>query len=334
MPFEDEQSREGHESRLRTLRHRFDFPSRMCRSQKKTVRTLFRNPSEQDWSHQGLIPAYACVSDSLWEGLEPLTGALSPDLTPVRNLEVPPEVNVLSTDWTAEYKGDPYWSGVYAALRQDDPSVRPPAALEDFGLHRHRIRFERKQAVPKGLLQQVILACHPYVPGGFDKTLLMVDRKFYFHGLSRADLEAQVKTVCDTCAVCQQTKPRTGKQPGSVDHFPIPSDVFRTLSIDFVDLPETASGGVKYDYCMVVVCRLSDYVLPSPPPNVGWTVVKLLSSFWSVLFFSSDFRRAFLLIIRVLLLLRSLSICVHFQELNSIKALFITHPLMDVRTLQ
>ena len=269
MTLEDEQSRKVHESRLRALRHRFDFPSRMCRSQKKTVRTLFRNLSEQDWSHQGLIPAYACVSDSLWEGLEPLTGALSPNFTRVRSLTVPPEVNVLFTDWTAEYKADPYWSGVYAALRQDDPSVRPPAALEDFGLYRHRIRFKGKHAVPRGLLQQVILACHSYVHGGFDKTLLMVDRKFYFHGLSRADLEAQVKTVCDACAVCQQTKPRTGKQPGSVDHFPIPSDVFSSLSIDFVDLPEAESGGVKYDYCMVVVCRLSGYVLAIPTTKRG-----------------------------------------------------------------
>ena len=64
--------------------------------------------------------------------------------------------------------------------------------------------------------------------------------------------------------MCQQTKSRTVKQPGSVDHFPIPSDVFSSVSIDFVDLPLTEHNTIKYDYCMVVVCRLSGYVLAIP----------------------------------------------------------------------
>ena len=97
----------------------------------------------------------------------------------------------------------------------------------------------------------------------------MVDHKWYFHCLSRADLDAQVKAVCDGCAVCQQTKPRTGKQPESVHHFPIPSDVFSRLSIDFVDLRETESGGLKYEYCMLVVCRLSGYALAIPTTKRG-----------------------------------------------------------------
>ena len=268
--YEEEQSSgEIHHSRVRNFQHRLSVPSRPHRGQKRQLTTMYKNYDEQDWSYQGLVPAYACISDSLWASSEPLTGSVPSELVQLRNLTLPPEINVLFSDWTAEYQADPYWSGVYAALRQNDPAVRPPAALESFGLYKRRIGFRGKYAVPASLIQQVILACHSYVHSGFEKTLLMVDRKFCFHGLTKADLEERVKQICDCCAVCQQTKPRTGKQTGSVDHFPIPSDFFSSVSIDFVDLPLTEHNTVKYDYCMVVVCRLSGYVMAIPTTKNG-----------------------------------------------------------------
>ena len=63
---------------------------------------MYRNFREQDWSHQGLLSAYACVSDALWANAQPFEGPLPPDLTQVRKLTVPPEVSVLFSDWTAE----------------------------------------------------------------------------------------------------------------------------------------------------------------------------------------------------------------------------------------
>ena len=260
--YEGEQSSgEIHQGRVPNLRHRISVPSRLHRSQKRQLRSMYKNYDEQDWSYLGLVPAYACISDSLWASSEPLTGSLPSDLVQLCNLTLPPEINVLFSDCSAECQADPYWSGVSAAVRQDDPAVRPPAALERFRLHKRRMRFRGKYAVPASLIQQVILACHWYVHSGIERTLLMVDRKFCFHGLTKADLEERVKQVCDSCAVCQQTKRHTGKQPGSVDHFPIPPDIFSSLSIDFVDLPLTEHNTVKYDYCMVVVCRLSGYVM-------------------------------------------------------------------------
>ena len=41
------------------------------------------------------------------------------------------------------------------------------------------------------------------------------------------------------------------------------------MSIDFVDLPLTEHNTVKHDYCMVVVCRLSGYVLAIPTTKSG-----------------------------------------------------------------
>ena len=131
--YEEEQSSgEIHQSRTRNLQHRFSVPSRPHRSQTRQLRTMYKNYDEQDWSYQGLVPAYACMSDSLWASSEPLTGSVPSELVQLRNLTLPPEINVLFSDWTAEYQADPYWSAVYAALRQDDPAVCPPAALESF----------------------------------------------------------------------------------------------------------------------------------------------------------------------------------------------------------
>ena len=66
-------------------------------------------------------------------------GAVPSELVQLRNLTLPPEINVLSLDCTAEYQADPYWSGVYAALRQNDPAVCPPDALESFGWYKREV---------------------------------------------------------------------------------------------------------------------------------------------------------------------------------------------------
>ena len=157
--------------------------------------------------------------------------------------------------------------------------MHPTAALESLGLYKRRIRFRGNYAVPASLIQHVILACHSYVHSGIEKTLLMVDWKFCFHGLTKADSVDRVKQVCDSCAVCQQTKPRTGKHPGSVDHFPIPSDVFSIVSMDFVDLPLTEHNTIKYDYCMIVVCRLSGYEMAIPTTKSGLDSLKATELF-------------------------------------------------------
>ena len=183
---EEPNSSEIEDSWLRNLRDRFAVPSRMCRIQKKQVKAMYRNLREQDWSHQRLLSAYACVSDALWANAQHFDGPLSPDLTQVRNLIVAPAVSVLFSDWTAEYQSDPYWSGVHVALRHDDPAVQPPAALESFGLYKRRISYKGKYAFPASLIQQIILACHSYVHGCFEKTLRLVDRKFHFNGLTKA----------------------------------------------------------------------------------------------------------------------------------------------------
>ena len=71
--------------------------------------------------------------------------------------------------------------------------------------------------------------------------------------------------VVSTCRVCQAVKPRRGRGPGTLDYFPIPPDIFQSLCIDFLELPK--SGGC--DYVMIIVCRLSGYIVAIPFTKEG-----------------------------------------------------------------
>ena len=65
-----------------------------------------------------------------------------------------------------------------------------------------------------------------------------------------------------SCAVCQQTKPRRGRQPDKLDFTPVPEHIIHSVSVDCVELPDyPAKNGIVYDYALCVVCRLTGYVV-------------------------------------------------------------------------
>ena len=97
-----------------------------------------------------------------------------------------------------------------------------------------------------------------------DKTYHICRREFSFSGLTDRQLWLEVKSFCHSCEVCQQTNPRTGIQPGEVEVYPVPDEIFSSLAIDFVDLPKTKVNDAVFDYAMVVVCRFTGYVLAIP----------------------------------------------------------------------
>ena len=97
--YEEEQSSgEIHQSRMRNLQYGFSVPTRPHRSQKGQLRTMFKNYDGQDWLYQALVPAYACLQDSLWASSEPLTGSVPSELVQLRNLTLPPEIPFLRLD--------------------------------------------------------------------------------------------------------------------------------------------------------------------------------------------------------------------------------------------
>jgi hypothetical protein len=73
----------------------------------------------------------------------------------------------------------------------------------------------------------------------------------------------EVKDGCHRCQICQAVKPLVGRQPGAMglwDFVVVPTDVFRSICMDFVDLPQVI-GKVAYDYVLVIVCRVNGYIV-------------------------------------------------------------------------
>ena len=58
-----------------------------------------------------------------------------------------------------------------------------------------------------------------------------------------------------------KTKPRVGIHPDSLHHYPIPNDPFSSLAIDVLELKPVTVNGAVYDFFMVLVCRLTGYVI-------------------------------------------------------------------------
>ena len=157
--------------------------------------------------------------------------------------------------------------GVLASFRQEQASFCVPGYA--FYTPRPdclRLRYRGKHVVPQAISQKVVQACHKYVHGGVDKTFWLCDRKFYFPDTELGQL---VRQVCGACEVCQQTKPQTGNQHGETAFYPVPDDPFISLGIDFVSLPKTVVNAQTYDYLMVVVCRLTGYILAIPTQKIG-----------------------------------------------------------------
>ena len=253
----------------RRLRQVYSTSSPLSRSlRNKKFRTVRRNIRQQNWSPAAMVAAMQCAPGAnVAEGADGVS-----DLTwaSVRANTVPPDVSVLFADWEPEYRQDPEWQGILASLQQDDPHLRAPGCC----IYRPspgtlRIRRDGKDVVPRSLITKVIAACHTYIHGGADKTYHICRRRFSFSGLTDRQLWLEVKSFCDSCEVCQQTKPRTGIQPGEVEFYPVPDEIFSSLAIDFVDLPKTKVNDVVFDYAMVVVCRFTGYVLAIPTTKLG-----------------------------------------------------------------
>jgi hypothetical protein len=65
-----------------------------------------------------------------------------------------------------------------------------------------------------------------------------------------------------------------------MDFFPIPDDIFHSLCMDFLQLePCKGFDGKDYDYILVIVCRLSGYIIAIPCQKAGLTAPRLAEIF-------------------------------------------------------
>ncbi len=68
----------------------------------------------------------------------------------------------------------------------------------------------------------------------------------------------QVDVYCASCSICHGARVIRGKQPGQLQHLPIPTKAWDVFFMDFITgLPESVAYGGRYDAILVVVDKLS-----------------------------------------------------------------------------
>jgi transposase InsO family protein len=177
------------------------------------------------------------------------------------------ETHPANTPWTSpwDYTGDDL-ADLYSDLAKG-------VVRHNFVLIKDKIMKGRRACPPRA--HYLALMEHVHVSSGHpgpDKLTHMTGQQFYMTE-SRHTLHQMAVDVCHRCYICQAVKPRKGRhQPGTMDFCPVPEDIFSSLCMDFVDLPTvTGTDGRLYDYVMVIVCRLSGYIIGIPCRKLGLT---------------------------------------------------------------
>lgn len=115
-------------------------------------------------------------------------------------------------------------------------------------------------------------------PSGL-KCVALLNRRFHF-GISATDLRTRCDDAHKHCLICQAVKYRRGPRHDTMDFVPIPDEIFSSLCMDFVAIPEVKdSNGQSYDCAFVIVCRLSGYIMAIPCLKRGLTAEKVATLF-------------------------------------------------------
>ena len=223
-------------------------------------------------SLQGTLPAGSALWTQLVDTLCDLNGHIpgSEQLMMMSKVKVPPDVSILHHDWQGYYVQDPLYQEFWQEL-QSDGVARDGDSNSFFILYKGKVRCNTKICVPQGILEKVIKGIHTYAHPGIDKTVQLFNCKFVVPDpeFTQSKLKETVSKVVGHCRVCQTAKHRKGVQPDTLDHYPIPDNIFDSIAVDFLDLTGNpfTEGKVEYNYVLVVVCRLYGYIIAIPCHN-------------------------------------------------------------------
>ena len=136
--------------------------------------------------------------------------------------------------------------------------------------------------VPPSIVSQVIRAVYACAHLGRAKTLELFLQRFHAD-MPYGRLRKTVNKALSDCVVGAQAKARRGPHPDSCKPFPVPSFPFSSVAIDFVNLPEVRNQSTKTEilsnYAMVIVCRLTGYVMAIPCCKEGLSSCKAAELF-------------------------------------------------------
>ena len=184
------------------------------------------------------------------------------DVPDANKVKILPACAVLTGDWTYHYRAHPFFEPHWGTLETD--TVLDINGCE-YVYYQGKVRSEGKICVPVSLITKVCKATHECAHPGVQKCTEMMDRRYKFTVPKRQWTDV-LSAVIEGCPVCQATKHRRGTQPESKHSYPIPEYPFSSICIDFCDLSSMpcTHRDTEYDYVLVVVFRLTGYVIATP----------------------------------------------------------------------
>ena len=194
----------------------------------------------------------AALRDLSWH----MPGAVQYAISELQSVKVPPAVSILQQDRSEFYATDPEFQDIW-------PQLSTNRAVGKYFYHQGKVRSEGKICVPVSILQRVLNGLHSYSHPCVDKLRQLFLRKFSV-AMDRKEILKTISEVVKSCNVCQATKPRRGAEPDTLELFPIPEFPFSSISVDFVSVPELHHHSRKDNRIMVLVCRLTGYIIAVP----------------------------------------------------------------------
>jgi hypothetical protein len=149
-----------------------------------------------------------------------------------------------------EWLQDPKSSHLIQQLQNKAQAPPGYSWLQDELRYKGRLYLSKQSKLKSTVLSE--LHATPTVGhSGFTKTYDRVKRSFFWDGMKQ-----DIRKFVAECEVCQRNKGETVKSPGTLQPLPIPPDIWKDISMDFITgLPKSGNKSV----IMVVVDRLSKY---------------------------------------------------------------------------
>jgi hypothetical protein len=167
-----------------------------------------------------------------------------------------------------EWLQDPKSSHLIQQLKNKAPAPPGYSWLQDELRYKGRLYLSKQSKLKSTVLSE--LHATPTVGhSGFTKTYDRVKRSFFWDGMKQ-----DIRQFVAECEVCQRNKGETVKSPGTLQPLPIPPDIWKDISMDFITgLPKSGNKSV----IMVVVDRLSKYAhfCALPHPFTASTVAQI-----------------------------------------------------------
>jgi hypothetical protein len=177
---------------------------------------------------------------------------------------VPDWLQVVHQEWLQ----DPKSSHLIQQLKNKEQAPPGYSWLQDELRYKGRL-YLSKQSKLKSMVLFELHATPTAGHSGFTKTYDRVKRSFFWDGMKQ-----DIRQFVAECEVCQCNKGETVKSPSTLQLLPIPPDIWKDISMDFItDLPKSGNKSM----IMVVVDRLSKYAhfCALPHPFTASTVAQI-----------------------------------------------------------